>query len=143
MADHKAKTLLNSLVTVLTGLATTGPNVEKTRGYPKSDTPAISVRMAIIDPDKEISNAFLDSHIDIEIIYHVSGSDTDLDDQILDIDAEVYAAIMADRTVAGTVGDAEPQILSFESNAEAEVPTAIGTRRWRFDLRHSITDTTA
>lgn len=139
---HKAKTLLNAVAAAVTGLATTGANVEKTRGYPKASAPALTVRMGSIDPTQELSNAFIDNNVDIETLYHVSGSALDLDDQILDIDEEVYAAIMADRTMSGAAIDTDPLGLTFDSQAEAETPTATGIRRWRFKLRHSSTDTT-
>ena len=140
---HKANTLLDAVVGVLTDLATTGQNVETTRGYPTQETPAITIRLASVDPIRTISNAFLDSYVDIETYFHVSGSESDLDAKVLEIDAEVYAAIMADATVGGTAIDADPQALTIDSSADGELPTAAGLRRWRFHLRHSLTDAEA
>lgn len=139
---HKAKAILDEVVTAVTGLSTTGSNVEQTRGYPKHSVPAITVRVADITRANEISNAFLDSFVEIETIYHVAGSAEDLDDQLLQIDAEVYAAVMADRTLNGQAVDVDPDNYSPESGIpEAELPTASAVRRWRIFMRHSINDT--
>lgn len=137
MPEHKAITVLNNLVDVLMNLDTTGTRVERTRGYPKAETPAISVRLADIDPINEISNSLIDSAMIVETLYHVSGSDDDLDNQILNIDAEVWAAIMADRTMGGSVIDTDPERLTPQSESDKEIPTAVGVRRWRFHIRHS------
>jgi len=141
VAEHKALTVINKVVLLLTGLETTGNRVEKTRGYPKAVTPAMSVRLATLDPVRELSNTVLDSFEDLETIYHVEGSD--LDDQILTIDAEVFAAIMGDRTLTGEALDTDPQALTVESNADKELPSAMAIRRWRFHIRHSSTSATA
>jgi hypothetical protein len=137
MPEHKAITVLDNLVGVLMNLDTTGTRVERTRGYPKAETPAISVRLADLDPINEISNAFIDSALVVETLYHVSGSDDDLDNQILAIDAEVWAAIMADRTLSGEAIDTDPERLTLQPESDKEIPTAIGVRRWRFHIRHS------
>ena len=136
---HKVATLIEAVADTLTGLATTGTNVEKSRGYAISATPAISVRLASVSPANELTNAFLDNSVDIETVFHVSGAELDLDNQVLQIDAEVYAALMADRTQGGAVIDTDPELLSVDSTADQETPTAIGVRKWRFFLRHSIT----
>lgn len=145
MPEHKAITVLDNLVKVLTNLNTTGSRVERTRGYPKAETPAISVRLADLDPINEISNAFIDSAMVVETLYHVSESedDRDLDQQILNIDAEVWAAIMADRTLSGSVIDTDPERLTPQPEADKEIPTAVGVRRWRFHIRHSNIDAEA
>lgn len=143
MPEHKAITVLDNLVNVLLNLDTTGTHVERTRGYPKAETPAISVRLADLDPINELSNTFIDSALVVETLYHVSGSDDDLDQQILNIDAEVWAAIMADRTLSGSVIDTDPERLSPQTESDKEIPTAIGVRRWRFHIRHSSIDTEA
>lgn len=137
MAEHKAITVLDNLVDVLMNLDTTGTRVERTRGYPKAATPAISVRLADLDPINEISNAFIDSALGVETLYHVEGSDDDLDTQILNIDAEVWAAIMTDRTLSGQVIDTDPERLTVLFESDKEIPTAVGVRRWRFHIRHS------
>ena len=135
---HKVNTLIDAFVTTVTGLTTTGQNVEQSRGFPTAQYPAITVRLASIDPQREISNAFLDSFVEIETIYHVAGDTLDAD--LLQVDAEVYAAIMADRTFGGAVTDTDPRDLVIETSADKEIPTANGVRRWRCLLRHSITD---
>lgn len=137
---HKARQVLQAIETAVTGLPTTGDRVEKTRGYPKADVPAISIRISDLDPQSEISNAFLDSFLEVDTIYHVRGANNDLDYQILEIDAEVYRAIMADRTLAGDAIDVDPLSLSVESEAANEIPTATGIRRWRVHIRHDVND---
>lgn len=137
---HKARNAVNAIETAITGLPTTGSRVEKTRGYPKAEVPAISIRISDLDPQSEISNAFLDSFLEVDTIYHVQGPLNDLDYQILQIDAEVYAAIMADRTLAGAAVDVDPLSLSVDSEAANEIPTATGIRRWRIHIRHNIND---
>ena len=143
MPEHKAITVLDNLVNVLTNLDTIGTRVERTRGYPKAETPAISVRLADLNPINEISNTLIDSAMIVETLYHVSGSDDDLDQQILDIDAEVWAAIMADRTLSGQVIQTDPEQLTVVPETDKEIPTAIGVRRWRFHIRHSSTSAEA
>ena len=140
---HKANTLLEAFVDLVTGLATTGQNVETTRGYPTSETPAITVRLSSVDPVAVISNAFLDSYVELETVYHVASAESDLDAKVLQIDAEVYAAIMADPTIGGAAIDTDAQALTIESSADTETPTAAGLRRWRCRLRHSFTSAEA
>jgi hypothetical protein len=143
MPEHKAITVLKALETLLTNLNTTGTRVERTRGYPKAETPAISIRAADVDPINEISNTLIDSAFEVETLYHVAGSDDDLDERIFEIDAEVWAAIMVDRTLSGAVIQTEPQRLTFEIDSDKEIPTAVGVRRWRFHIRHSSINATA
>lgn len=140
---HKAAQLIEAVAAAVRGLPTTGDNVQTMRFYPFAEFPAITVRLSDIEPIIEVSNAVLDSWVDIETIYHVAGSDFDLDSQVLQIDAEVYAAIMADRTFGGVATDTDPQSLTVDATAEGERPTASGVRRWRCRIRHSITDTEA
>ena len=137
---HKANEVLDAFVSAVDSLSTTGSNVKRTRGYLFDETPGITVRAANVDPINQISNAFLDSAFEVETLYHVSGTDEDLDSQLLQIDAEVYFAVMADRTLGGSAITVDPGFLSIESNAEAERPTAFGIRKWRCHIRHSITD---
>ena len=140
---HQATNILSAIKTALTGLGTTGVNVYQTRAYPINPTPALSIRLSSIDPVRQISNAFLDSFVDVDVLIHVSGSSETLDAEILQIDAEVYAALMADRTLGGVAIELDPQTLTVESSAETEEPTALGLRRWRVHMRHSITSAEA
>lgn len=135
---HKAETLIQAVEAAVTGLPTTGASVTRTRGYAVAATPAIDVRLASIDFLNELSPAFIDDYVYIDLVYSVSGSG--LDAQILQIDAEVFAAIMADRTLAGSALDADPQSLTpDQAPAETEEPTAEAIRRFRFQIRHATT----
>jgi hypothetical protein len=101
---HRAETILNAIETALTGLTTTGANVERGRVYSVDITPSLSIEMG---NDEAILTNFSkqDRALDV-VITSYTKSTANTETQSNAIRAEVYAALMNDRTLG----------LSFVSN---------------------------
>ena len=94
---NRAKTILDAVVAKLTGLATTGANVKASRAYNVPATPALTVFMG---EEQEVSQseAKVRKAREIKILIHVAEKEDLVDDKILQIEAEIWAALTADYT---------------------------------------------
>ena len=136
---HKTETILNRVVTVLTGLTTTGSNVTRGRAWPVAQLPAVSIYMGADNTADAQNINIINRELTVFIIAHIRESGS-LESTLNNIKAEVYAAIMADPTLTGLaldmylVQDGAPEI-----EAEQDQPTARMTMEWRVIYRHSAT----
>ena len=138
---HRAESILQSVETTLTGLTTTGTNIQRGRVYPIETTPALSVYMGSDDTsgDYGATNVgFVDRVLEVIIRSHIKLTST-LDTDLNKIRAEVYAAMMADYTLGLSyvintwlVSDAQPSL-----SADSEQPTATQDMTYRVHYRHS------
>lgn len=138
---HRAESIMQAVTTAVTGLATTGANVTRGRAYPVAALPALSVFQAeesILGDIQSSTRVTRELIINIEI--HVQAT-TQLETIINAIRAEVYAALMADRTqgLAYVIDtqwqdDSQPEI-----DGENETPVARVLMRWAITYQHSLT----
>jgi len=143
----RAEVIISTIVTNLTGLTTTGTNINRGRVYTIEDTelPALSVFMGSDDPigDNGPTNfTFQDSDLLVRIRIHVKSASTQVDTLLNLIRREVHVAMMSDYTqglayVINTVplGAEEPDL-----SAEGEQPTAEMDLNWIIQYRAPILD---
>lgn len=143
---HKAETILDAVVTAVTGLSTTGANVTRGRAYAVSAMPALSVYQGddVVDLPAE-SFSYFDRDLEVMIDAHVAVlSTSDIEQTLNQIRAEVFAALRADLTLGGAcielrpVEDSQPQI-----SGDQDKPIASQSLRYTVKYRHSTTSAEA
>lgn len=142
---HRSETILETVKTRLTGLATTGSRVERARIWAVEECPAIAIDKGD-DLPRDDARGF--SHQDRQLDFVVTAfvkATGNPESALAQIAAEVYAALFADVTqglayVMDThwIGDAQP-----EFSTETETRTASMRMSYRIWYRHSITTTEA
>lgn len=142
---NRAESILAAVATVLTGLATTGANVERSRAWPVSALPALSVLQganAVVDDDPELD--VVGRRLDVAVISHVQAVGV-LETTLNQIAAEVFAALRADETLGlAYVFDVVPEGDDApELEAEQDQPTARQVLNWSVLYEHSETSTEA
>ena len=105
----RAESILDAVETVLTGLTTTGSNVErgKVYGYQASELPALGLYMGADAPAAEYQTGIIDweltirieSMVSIDAANNSSLTDSTVETQLNLIREEVHAAVMADHTL--------------------------------------------
>lgn len=114
---HRAETIMDTVVTTVTGLTTTGARVERTRVRSVETVPALSIEQGSNDVNPERS-AYprIARDLNIKIIAHVK-TNTAPETQLNLISEEVVIALMADRTLGLSyvsdielIGDDEPEL---------------------------------
>lgn len=142
---HRAETIMQAVVTTLTGLTTTAARVERGRVRTVETCPALTIEMGGDDviPDRS-SYPKLHRDLNIKILAHVKNN-TSPDTDLNQIRAEVHAAMVADRTLGQTfvidvecIGDDEPEI-----SGEGEKITAVQQMNYVVKYRHSWTSAEA
>ncbi|MFS1525320.1 hypothetical protein ACL7TT_14615 [Microbulbifer sp. 2304DJ12-6] len=138
---HVAKQLLDAVTAAVTGLPATGERVQQSRTYVHQSGPALNVRLG----ERRIlgirGNAFVDVEQDIFIDIAVAGPAETIDDQLLQIEAEVHRALMANPALElACFLDVNPGGLSGPELELAEKPKAVATSHWRYQLRHTLAD---
>lgn len=101
MADHREEQILAQVTTLVTGLVTTGANVDRGRQeeIPTDKLPALRVAGGddtIVDP---WAQALVDSELDVSVFAHVHDSATNVETKIIQIRKEVAIALLADYTL--------------------------------------------
>lgn len=138
---HRAETILAAVETALTGLATTGANVERGRAYAVPVLPALTISKGsdlASETDEILDPLARELLIDVDIHLNQTGnSETALNA----IAAEVYAAMTVDYTLGlsyvfdcALVGDDAPEI-----EGSQDLPVARMRSTWRIVYEHSIT----
>jgi len=92
---NRVQGILDAFVTNLTGLTTTTTNVKATRSYNVASTPALTVMLGR-EQLIEWNPAKVRKSREISILIHVAESEELVDDKILQIEAEIWAALTAD-----------------------------------------------
>lgn len=96
---HRAESILAAVKTAVTNLTTTGTRVVRGRVFAVGTLPALSVDMGSELPVDESNMAFQDELLEVAITSYVKGTQGTTDTEHNTIAAEVYAALMADRTL--------------------------------------------
>jgi len=101
MADHRAEQILAAVQAAVTGLATTGANVDRGRDaeIPEASTPALRVYMGGDDIGDPWAQALLDSELEVGVMAKVFDSATNVETLLNRIRKEVNVAIEADYTL--------------------------------------------
>lgn len=139
---HRAETILDTVTTLLTGLATTGTNVYRARVYPVDAFPAITVEKGE-DIAREAEDAVLDTvlrEMVLRVVMHVN-QNTNVETTLHQVAAEVYAALAADATLGlsyvfdcDIIGDDAPEIEDSQ-----DLPVARLVSNWAIFYEHSKT----
>jgi hypothetical protein len=127
---HVRKQIRDNIVTTITGLATTGSNVYRTRVYPLAD--AKLPGLAVFTDSEEIEPSTITpprTHmrtLTVRIEAFVKGV-SNFDDQIDTISEEVEEALAADITRGGLAQDT--RITGFEADFSGEGDQPVGVGR--------------
>jgi hypothetical protein len=139
---HRAETILETIKTNLTGLATTGANVARGRVWPVDALPALSIYKG--SDEASVDEPPLDTLVrELDLSIHIHTSQTGNPETHLNaIAAEVFAALTADPTqglgyvfTTELVADAEPEIVDSQ-----DLPVGRMVSAWRIVYEHSKTD---
>ena len=136
---HRAETILDTIDTLLTGLATTGTNVERARTWASHTNPALTISKGA-DQSASIDEC-LDSQVR-ELFVNVTMHTQQTGNQetaLNAIAAEVYAAMLADESLGLAfvfdtflMGDTEPDISDSQ-----DLPVGMMTSEFRILYEHS------
>jgi len=139
---HRAESIMAAVVTVVTGLTTTGTRVVRARVRTVEAAPALSVEQGADDINPELSSfPKLARELNVKIIAHVKDND-DADSDLNLIRSEVFAAMRADNALGleyisdiDLIGDDEPE---FTGDADQ----VVGRQQMNYVVkyRHSWTD---
>lgn len=127
---HVRKQIRDNIVTTITGLATTGSNVYRTRVYPLAD--AKLPGLAVFTDSEEIEPSTITPPrtqmrtLTVRIEAFVKGV-SNFDDQIDTISEEVEEALAADITRGGLAQDT--RITGFEADFSGEGDQPVGVGR--------------
>ncbi|MGI9202670.1 MAG: hypothetical protein ACR2Q3_01600 [Woeseiaceae bacterium] len=136
---HKAETILDAVVTAVTGLASTGSNVERGRAYAVSAVPSLSVFMGEDQIENELSIGYYDRVLEVFVEAHVATTG-DTEQDLNQIRAEVFAALRADHTLGGAAIEIKPDTESRpEIQGETDTPHALQQLLYLVKYRHSTT----
>lgn len=97
---HRAEEIIQTIVTKVTNLATTGANVFRGRAYPTADTQLPGL-LIYLGPDrilKNLSQSFVDSELSLSIEARVKSASSQVDTLLNAIRSEITVALMADIT---------------------------------------------
>jgi len=137
---HRAESILQALTTRLTGLATTGANVQRGWVDQLDAVPGLIVRMGQDGHERNVNMA-IDRLLEVDI-ESVVRAGADADTRLNQIRAEVYAALQADRTLGlPWVLDLVLLVDSAPTQRDNAVPLVRQVQRYAIHYRHSPTST--
>ena len=137
---HLAETILDTVETLLTGLATTGTNVKRARVWPVDTLPAISIFKSddIRSDQDSLDDGFLVREMIVNITIHVRTADN-LETVLNQVAAEIFAAMSADKTLGISavfdtqlIGENEPLIEDTQ-----DLPVASMVSGWLITYQHT------
>lgn len=144
MADHRAEQIMAAVTTAVTGLATTGANVERGRLYPLGSDQAAALTVSQ-GPSQNLDDQPMrlkTVRLEYQIIAHVKTTSTAIDSTINQIAKEVYMALQADRTLglAFVIDNDWTGNTDIEQDTDSEAITARCGFQFAVMYRHSLTD---
>lgn len=147
MADHRAEQILAAVQTSVSGLATTGTNVERGRAddVPAGNTPALRVAMGddrIVDP---WAQALLDSELEVSIFAMVHDSAVNVESKLNQVRKEVNVALVANDTLGLAFVHAIVELGARRPSmtGESAKPAAAMELQYRVKYRRSRLDPSA
>lgn len=121
---HARQQIREAVGTLLTGLVTTGPNVFESRVYPHDKLPAI----AIYTLNEAVEATTQEGNQTRRLVLLVEGRakvNSDVDDTLDDIAAEVETALLADQDLGGLIKILELSETEIELMDDLEKPAGI------------------
>lgn len=134
---HRAETIMDTVLTLVTGLTTTGANTERGKVRTKHAFPSLSIEQGAdnVAPDRS-SYPRIGKDLHVKIMLHVK-TNSSPDTQLNLMREEVFAALMADRTLGlGFVSDVEP-IGDAEPELSGESEQIVGRQEMTFVVKYS------
>ncbi len=140
----RAETILATVKTLLTGLTTTGSNVQRGQiyGHQAADLPALAIFMGADQPELEQQTGLIDWELTLRVESTVlidaeyTADDAGLDTQLNLIREEVHAALMADHTLGlAFVIDVTPGAAG-EPNLSGDGAEPIGSQVLEFLIQY-------
>lgn len=130
---HVRKQIRDAVVTALTGLATTGSNVYRSRIYPleSSKLPGLCIftlSESVVFDTMTLSRS-IQRELEVAVEAYVKGT-SNYDNTLDQIAVEVEEAIASDVTLGGLAKDAQVTAFEAQFSGDGEQPVAIG----RFSL---------
>jgi len=113
---HRRETIMQAVLTLLTGLTTTGSNVKRSRAWAVSSLPALTLAQGQDGLSGEQEMGAINRDLTVNITAHAAEGEQ-LETDLNQISAEVYEAMVADRTLGldyvydiNITADGDPQI---------------------------------
>lgn len=138
---HYRQTIRESVETLLSSMSAT---IYRTRVYPMTSLPAISVQInneLVIHENSGPLNAAprytREADLTIEVAHE---SESNVDDAVDDLVAQVEALIGADVTLGGAVEESILTRCNFTTNGSGDVPYMIATLTYRVWYRTTASD---
>lgn len=143
----RSQAIFNAIVAAVTGLTTTEDRVYPNRVYaiPNDEITALTV---LTGPDELLNDnysveGFIDREFTVTVRIHVKATETDLENQVLQIEREIWVALMAEPRTLGLSyvhqifpsGRDNPDL-----DDQGEKPTLTADTVWRVHYRHSVID---
>ena len=139
---HRRESIMQAIDTALTGLATTGQNVERSRVWPVHALPALTIAQGEDTVDDDTPFDDYQRTLGVDIVIHVQDTAT-LETEINAIAAEVHAALMAAGNLGlayvtdlQPVGDGAPQLDDAQ-----DIPIGRMSMSYAVQYEHSIDST--
>ena len=141
---HRRESIMQAVVSALTGLATTASRVTRSRAWPVSSLPALTIAQGadVFSDQQHLGDVMRE--LTVEISAHAQGGST-LETDLNAISAEVYAAFMASHNLGlgyvfgvDIVSDSAPDI-----EGEQNETTARMSMQFNVLYEHSSTSTEA
>lgn len=140
---HVRKTIRDKIVTLVTGLSTTGTNVFRSRVYPLESAKLPGLTVYTLDEDSQIitmgstGNNRMDRVVEIAIEGYARET-SNLDDKLDQIALEVEEAIAADDTLTGSAKKAELVKTNITMLGDGNQP--IGAIRLLYEIQYNTTN---
>lgn len=143
---HRAETIMQTVQTLLTGLATTGASVQRSRIFPSLTLPALTIAQgdnnglaqAGIDGDENDIDSVTRS-LQVNITAHIAEATT-METTLNQVATEVFAALMADRTL-GLAYVFDVVLLQDDEPDISKSPTVSQRMSYAVVYEHSNTST--
>lgn len=139
--SHVRQQIREEIATTVTGLATTGTNVFQSRVYPLQDSnlPALLVYSTSEDSEADVMGSTLVAQRNLNVL--IEGyvkANTDFDDVVDTICAQVEAAMGADRTLNGLAKFSQLVGTEISYNGEGESPVGVVTMTYAVQYRTAV-----
>ena len=132
--SHARETIRKAIVTSITGLTTTGTRVYSNYMYPYEDStlPNLSLYVAH-EPEEVADDLEMGTHDLRSLPFRVSArakANSDLDDSLDDMCAEVETAIIGNAALAAYVKTIQLVSTTIEMDNEGEKPVGVARMEW-------------
>lgn len=138
MADHMRKQIRDAVVSVLTGLTTTGSAVYASSVYPLGVLPCLAITTPGDAYSEDATSCDTDGFRVAIVVDAVAEAVLGLDDTLDTICAEVHVALMADATLAALIDHLQLMDTELTLHTEDDVERPHGRQRMTWTATYSI-----